>query len=784
MPKPATPPFHPIPTTSRARRTTAGLAAAALAVSIPVIGNAGSAAAAPSDVTVKAMQAVTLVSEGGTATVAVRVTTEGGAPLADAVSVDYKTANGTATAGSDYTGATGTLTFAAGTESGATQDVAVNIADADGAEEAETISVVLSTESAGATVAGTAMVVVNANGMDYLDSDLPVGRRVRDLLGHMTLADKVGQMTQAERGRVFDNPAQITELRLGSVLSGGGSTPPQNTPTGWAEMVDEFQRNALATPLQIPLIYGIDSVHGNGNLAGATVFPHNIGLGATRNTTLVRRIQHAVARETRAVGIPWTFAPCVCVARDDRWGRTYESFGERPGLAGRMGAASVIGFQGPRVSKLDNPGRILATAKHFAGDGDTEYGTGEGGDGLYSIDQGLTITSRARFERIDLAPYLPALRQQVGSIMPSYSSVDFTEDGVGNPVEMHQHKPLLTGWLKEEHGFDGFIISDWEGIHQNAGSGHAVRVRRAINAGVDMAMEPYDPDAFEADLTSQVQQGYVPMSRINDAVRRILTKKFELGLFEKPFARRGQMDSIRSDKHLELARRAAAQSQVLLKNKGGVLPLEQDAKIYVAGRNANNIGNQAGGWTLQWQGVPGADVIPGNSILEGMQQVAPGADITFSEDASAPMAGNDVGVVVVGETPYAEGFGDVGGPNWPYGASIQAEENKSLKLQEGDRAVINDVCSALPKCVVLVVSGRPQIVTKQLPKMDALVASWLPGSQGEGVADVLFGERAFQGKLSVSWPRTTRQEPINVGDENYDPLFAYGFGLTTERTNG
>ena len=772
-----------VPGRRRTRRTTAGLAAGALAVSLPVVGQVGPATAAPGDVTVRATQSVTLVDEGAEATVAVRLTVEGGTALADAVTVDYETAAGTATAGADFAATSGTLTFPAGTVSGATEEVVVDVAAGGGGEEAETLTVDLSTATPGATVSGTATVVVNANGMPYLDADLPVRRRVADLLGRMTLADKVGQMTQGERANIVEDPQQITELRLGSVLSGGGSTPEDNTPTGWADMIDEFQRNALAAPLQVPIIYGIDSVHGNGNLAGATIFPHNIGLGATRNPALVRKLQHAVARETRAIGVPWTFAPCVCVARDDRWGRTYEAFGERPGLVGRMGAASIRGFQGKHASRLSRGDRILATAKHFAGDGDTRYGTGEGG-GQYTIDQGVTVTSRARFERINLAPYLPALRQRVGSMMPSYSSVDFTEDGVGNPVKLHQHRQLLTGWLKEDHNFRGFLIGDYEGVHHVAGNGHAVQVRRAVNAGLDMGMEPNDYETFITDLTGQVEEGFVSMDRIDDAVSRILTKKFQLGLFEKPFARRGQMDSIGSDKHLELARKAAAQSQVLLKNEGDVLPLAGDANVYVAGRSADNIGMQAGGWTIQWQGVVGeeSEEIAGTTILEGMREVAPDADITFSENASAPMTGSDVGVVVVGETPYSEGFGDVGGPTWPYGEPIQAEEEKSLRLQPGDRAVVDKVCSAVPECVVLVVSGRPQIVTGQLADIDGLVASWLPGSAGEGVADVLFGERAFSGKLSFSWPRRTRQEPINVGDADYDPLFRYGHGLTTEAT--
>ena len=265
-------------------------------------------------------------------------------------------------------------------------------------------------------------------------------------------------------------------------------------------------------------------------------------------------------------------------------------------------------------------------------------------------------------------------------------------------------------------------------------------------------------------------------------MRRILTKKCQLGLFERPFARRRLIDTIRSEEHLELARKAVAQSQVLLKNKGGILPLADDASIYVVGRNADNTCNQAGALTIQWQGVPGADAIEGTSILEGMREVAPDAEITFSEDGSAPVGDSDVAVVVVGETPYAEGYGDVGGPNWPYGEPIQGTEDKSLRLQRGDEAVVEEVCSVAPRCVVLVVSGRPQIVTDQLGDIDGLVASWLPGSEGAGVADVLFGERGFTGRLSVSWPRRTRQEPINVGDDDYDPLFRYGHGLTTEAT--
>jgi len=621
----------------------------------------------------------------------------------------------------------------------------------------------------------TSRVQIRNVGQPYLDARLPVETRVEDLLRRMTLEEKVGQMTQAERGAVDGDPSLITTWRLGSLLSGGGSVPAPNTPQAWADMVDRFQSAALQTRLQIPLLYGVDSVHGHGNLLGATVFPHNIGLGSTRDPKLIAQIGHVVAAETRATGPQWAFAPCVCVARDARWGRTYESFSEDPRLVTWL-AAGIEGFQGKDLSAND---RVLASAKHYAGDGDTEFDTAEGD---YTIDQGVTITNRSDFARIDLAPFASAVRRHdVGTVMPSFSSVDWTEDGVGNPIKMHANRELVTDVLKGRLDFDGFVISDWEGIHQIPGD-WATQVRTGANAGIDMFMEPFAYQSFETTLLAEVNAGRVSMARIDDAVRRILAKKFELGLFEHPYTDRSNLDEVGSPQHRALARRAVAQSQVLLKNSGDLLPLEKDTKVYVAGRNADDMGNQAGGWTLSWQGASGQDRIPGNTILEGIRQVAPGADVVYSRDGSALTAGSNVGIVVVGETPYSEGFGDVGGPRWawdPEDAGVPREP-KSLDLQPGDQAVVDKVCGAIEKCVVLVVSGRPQVISPaQLGKVDALVASWLPGSQGEGVADVLFGDKPFTGKLSHSWPRSADQEPINVGDPGYDPLYPYGWGLRT-----
>ncbi len=769
------------PRAGRRSRFTAAITTGALVASL--LPAQGTAAPTGQAVTVSADRAVHHVTEGHRVDVAVKVTTADGAPLATATTVGYAAGGGTATAGTDYAAADGTLAFPAGTPSGAVRHLTLTVHRDAAAETAETVLVALSARSAGTTVTRQPVAVIGANGLAYLDARLPAERRVADLLGRMTLAEKIGQMTQAERGAVAPDPTVIATWNLGSVLSGGGSTPTPNTPAAWVGMINSFQEQALSTRLQIPLIYGVDAVHGHGNVHGATIFPHNIGLGATRDPALVRRVGHATAAEVRATGIPWNFAPCVCVARDERWGRTYESFSEDPALVIRM-ETIIDGLQGRRRSQLDDPDRVLATAKHYAGDGDTEYGTGTGD---YPIDQGVTVTNRRDFARIDLSPYWPAVRRHdVGSVMPSFSSVDWTEDGVGNPIRMHAHRELITDVLKGRIGFDGFLVSDWEGIHQipdpalpgDVRTLTAHKVRVGVNAGTDMFMEPNTARQFEELLLAEVTAGRVSRARIDDAVRRILRKKFQLGLFERPYASTGHLDVVGSAGHRALARRAAAQSQVLLKNSGGVLPLRRDARVYVAGRNADNIGNQAGGWTIQWQGASG-DIIPGTTVLEGIREVAPQAQVTYSADASAPTAGSDVGVVVVGETPYAEGFGDVGGPVWPWGTPEQREE-KSLSLQPGDRAVVDRVCAAIARCVVLIVSGRPQVVGDRLDAIDALVASWLPGSEGTGVADVLFGRRPFTGRLSMTWPRTEAQVPINVGDRDYRPLYPYGWGLRTD----
>jgi len=641
--------------------------------------------------------------------------------------------------------------------------------------------------SVGATTHRRARPQDSTTPLPYLNPALPVADRVQDLLSRMTLAEKIGQMTQAERANIDTDTSKITTDNLGSILSGGGSVPTPNTPTAWADMVDRYQSAALATRLHIPILYGIDTVHGDGNMYGATVFPHDIGLGATRDPALVRDVEHVAAEETRTTGPQWVFAPCICVARDDRWGRTYESFGEDPSLV-KMMETAIDGFQGP-PGHLSDPDRVMATAKHFAGDGLTTYGTGSNDQttGNYPIDQGVDQVSHATFDRLALSPYVPAVRQHdVGAVMPSYSDVQW--DGVGNRINMHGNRDLITGWLKGAQDFGGIVISDYNGIdHINPEAGpdsdpavFAMRVQAGVMAGIDMFMQPQNFEQFESTLTDLVNSGQVPMSRIDDAVTRILTKKFQLGLFEHPYTDRRYINQVGDAAHHALARRAASESQVLLKNDRHVLPIRGNHPVYVAGSNADNIGNQAGGWTLTWQGGS-TNVIPGTTILDGIRQDARGA-VTYSEDASAPIPHNATGIVVVGETPYAEGFGDVFGPQWAYDPGDHGVPRpvKDMQLSTADKAAVDKVCAAAKRCVMVIVSGRPLVLDPaQRHESNAIVASWLPGSEGAGVADDLFGVRPFTGKLPVSWPRTLAQEPINIGDPNYNPLYPFGFGLTT-----
>ncbi|MCX2180337.1 glycoside hydrolase family 3 C-terminal domain-containing protein [Streptomyces sp. SKN60] len=702
------------------------------------------------------------VDEGGTARIDVSVATTGSQPTGEPVTVAYTTDDGgPAQPGTDYTPVSGTLVFPAGTPSGTTRSITVTTLKDGSAEEAETIPVKLTVDGAKAP-AETPVVAVNAHGLPYLDARLPVRKRVADLLSRMTLQEKAGQMTQAERN-ALRSPGDIAGYDLGSLLSGGGSVPTPNTAEAWARMVDAYQLRTRATRLQIPLIYGVDAVHGHNNVIGSTIMPHNIGIGAGRDPGLAARTGAVTAKEVRATGVPWDFAPCLCVTRDERWGRSYESFGEDPALVNAMETV-IDGMQGARDGRdLDRNDKVLTTAKHFVGDGGTEFGSST--TGSYTIDQGVTRVTRQELEAVHLAPFAEAVKHGVGTVMPSYSSLDILGDDQG-PVKMHANAEMINGVLKDRMGFQGFVISDWQAIDQIPGD-YPSDVRTSVNAGLDMIMVPTNYQEFTRTLVAEVQAGRVPTARIDDAVARILTQKFRLGLFEKPYADTADLAGVGSAEHRAVAREAAAASQVLLKNAGGVLPLKPTQNVYVAGSNADDLGNQAGGWTVTWQGASGRTTT-GTTILEAMKKSAdPGATLTWSKDASAPTAGHDVGVVVVGETPYAEGMGDVG-------------NGHDLELSAADQAAVDRVCAAMP-CAVLVVSGRPQLIGDRLPAIDALVASWLPGTEGDGVADVLYGRKPFTGQLPVSWPKSETQLPLNVGDASYDPQFPYGWGLTTLR---
>ena len=583
--------------------------------------------------------------------------------------------------------------------------------------------------------------------------------QARELLNQMTLEEKVGQMTQAEQDAAMKEPTDIQTYALGSLLSGGSSDPKAGNSLGaWTDLYDRVQTLALKSRLAVPILYGIDAVHGHNNVIGATVFPHNVGLGCTRNPSLVERAARVTAEEVRATGINWTFAPCVTVPRDERWGRTYEGFGESPDLARDLGAAAVRGFQG---SDLSDPLSILACAKHYVGDGGTSMSTGgidqNNGGGKRLLDQGDTRVSEQELRRIHMQGYVSTVRAGVGSIMPSYSS--------WNGTKMSAHKYLMTDVLKGELKFDGFLISDYNAIDQIT-KDYKQAIETSINAGMDMVMVPTKYREFHTLLVQLVREGRVPQSRIDDAVMRILRVKVAMGLTERGrsvLADRRLHRTFGSAEHRAVARECVRQSLVLLKNQRRALPLRKGAaRIHVAGKSADDIGNQCGGWTIDWQGKSGDVTTGGTTILQAVRNaVSRRTRVTFSKDGSGAR-GADVGVVVVGETPYAEGVGD----------------RPELSLDAGDAAAIDRMKEAGIPVVVVLISGRPLIINDALAKADAFVAAWLPGTEGQGVADVLFGDYRPTGKLSFTWPRTNEQIPINAGDRRYDPLFPYGFGLT------
>lgn len=580
----------------------------------------------------------------------------------------------------------------------------------------------------------------------YLNSDFSIDERVEDVLSYMTLEEKIGQMTLVEN-KSIKNIEDISNYGLGALLSGAGANPEDNTPKGWEKMVAGFVDESKRSRLSIPIFYGVDAIHGHSNIPGATVFPHFIGLGATRNSKLVEDIAAATAKELLATGVRWSFSPTLDMPSDIRWGRVYETFSDDPKLVSDLGVSHIKGLQNNAVS---------STAKHYVGLGGMVWGTSVNKD--YKIDQGYTEPNELKLRTEYLVPFKNAVDAGTKSVMIGLNSWGDTK--------LSASKYLITDVLKNELNFKGFVVSDWYGVYEIPGNDYQSSVV-AINAGVDMVMLPFDYKNFIRNVSRAVKNREISEDRINDAVRRILKAKFEMGLFDEN-KNLPSLEIIGAKEHRDLARDAVSQSLVLLKNDNSVLPIDKNIKrIRVVGSAANNIGNQSGAWTVNWQGFNGNDLIGATSILEGIRN-------TVSEDTVVDYSelGNfkddneivDIGIAVVGERPYAEGVGD---REYPI-------------LYSEDLMAIRNLQKVSEKVVVIIISGRPLFITNEISSWDALVAAWLPGSEGQGVADVIFGDKPFVGVLPLNWPKYSEQLPINkegLTSDNTELLFPRYFGL-------
>lgn len=574
---------------------------------------------------------------------------------------------------------------------------------------------------------------------DVVLSRDPLEKRIDSVLALMSLAEKVGQMTQ---GVIGTGSKDLGTYMLGSLLSGGGDVLPDYA---------ALQKVSLSTPRKIPMIYGIDAVHGQAKAAGATIFPHHIGLGATRDSALVRRVGEITAQEMLGSGTDWAFAPCIAVPQDERWGRTYEGFGETPELAVSLGAAEVRGLQGTFT-----PWSVVACAKHFVADGGTTWGTGTQ---KTDLDQGDALITEEQVRRIHLPGYRAAVRAGVGTVMPSYSLI--------NGLRNHANTKLLTGVLKTELGFDGFVISDYLAIEQIDSTDYSASVAAAVNAGVDMAMEPGRHRDFVTTLVALVKSGDVPQARVDDAVRRILRVKFRAGRMDSPYLPTFAASPLGTTDHRAVAREAVRKSLVVLVNDSvagkRVLPLPAAGVIAVHGSHANNTGLQCGGWTLSWQGVSTSTVTGATTILQGFRDVMKGASIVSS---TTRVQNASVAVFVVGEQPYAEMWGDITETDFADFDPGAATTSLMASYKQAGIPV-----------VTVFVTGRPRPVSSLLKNSNAFVVAWLPGSEGAGVADVLAGAYPPSGLLPHSWPAKGTDVPLNVGDGK-TPAFPYGFGLT------
>ncbi|MEN8790340.1 MAG: glycoside hydrolase family 3 N-terminal domain-containing protein [Flavobacteriaceae bacterium] len=571
-------------------------------------------------------------------------------------------------------------------------------------------------------------------------SDSTIALKIDALLPLMTLEEKIGQMTQV---RHFDDVAEndIATKFIGSIIHTEGPTMSTNA-MDWQVKFKKLQEIAMSTRLGIPLLFGVDAIHGQNTFDGATIFPHNIGLGASGNTDLVEKAAAITALEARATSFNWVFSPCVAIPYNEKWGRVYEAFSESTEVTTKLTRASIKGHQG----ELGDSRKVMATAKHFIGDGATDFGQ-EGGE---------TSLSMAEVNSYLLPPYKAAIALGVGSVMTSFNTL--------NGVSMHAHKDLITGILKNKLKFDGIVVSDWKGYSKYGQD-------EIINGGIDMVMAvDGDLEMFQIGLRQAIENGEVSMDRIDDAVRRILRQKFRLGLFENPFPDPALICEIGSDKHRAVARQAVRESLVLLKNKENTLPLEKNLpKIVVVGEHANSAGLQSGGWTIDWQGAD-RDYQGATTILEGIKKLARG-EVIYDQNATDVQEDADVAIIVVGEKPYAEFFGDVG----------HEVSDFELFLTESHKRYIDAYVEKGVKTVVIILSGRPLVTTRQIDQADAFVAAWLPGSEGDGIAEVLFGDHNFKGKLPHSWPKSVDDYNGKYGpnfwDDSIEPLLPFGFGL-------
>lgn len=601
--------------------------------------------------------------------------------------------------------------------------------------------------------------------------DPVIRQKAKSLLARMSLEQKIGQMTLTERLSV--TPADVRDFHLGGVLSGSGSCPGSNRPEDWVAMNDAYWAASMSEDekrLAIPLLYGVDAIHGHNNVRGATIFPHNIGLGAANDHDLLKRVASVTAREVLATGVDWTFAPNLSVARDIHWGRTYESYSEDTGIVTSYAGEFIQALQ----ADLGTDG-VVACIKHWVGDGGTTNG----------IDQGDVALSIDELENVHMRPYRQAIDAGALTIMASFSS--------WNGDKCHGHKFLLTDVLKTQWGFGGFVISDWDGIDYLSEDYHDA-VALAVNAGIDMFMVSEDWKDFIAHLKRHVQRGSVSKKRIDEAVSRILKVKLAYGLFEKPRPQERAWSnhaSFGSSEHRSVAREAVRKSLVLLKNQNSLLPLAKNARVLVAGKNANNLGHQCGGFSIVWQGTCGNEMVEGGtSVWEGIRQVAANASLSQEDyGADADPALHDAAIVVIGEHPYAEGLGDVREGNHlivEAGSQIKGSINvlrpygKTLELASlhpEDLRTIRTITEKGIPAVVVMISGRPLVVDRELEASSAFVAAWLPGSEGQGIADVLFGDFDFHGKLSFSWPGNSVNAPTRH-HKNHAPLFPRGYGMT------